>query len=142
MYRVSASSAVRWMERSDATGSISPTPRAGKSRSPLEPHRVWLLELNANDPEAIDKPNRITNLKIGRHAVRTHAKELSIGRKAHHGRDHAGRQRDNAYPVLYETVTVLLSLIMRFSKSKRWGWKSPIGEARSAQKSPWHVSSQ
>src|SRR3974390_414251 len=51
MYRVSASSAVRWTERNDATGSVSPTLRGGRSRSPLEPHRAWLLDLNAKEPD-------------------------------------------------------------------------------------------
>jgi transposase len=51
IYRVSASSAVRWTERNEETGSVSPKPRGGRSRSPLEPHRAWLLELNAKEPD-------------------------------------------------------------------------------------------
>jgi transposase len=51
VYRVSASSAVRWVERHEATGSVSPRPRGGKSRSPLEPHREWLLKLVAQEPD-------------------------------------------------------------------------------------------
>jgi len=51
LYRVSASSAVRWVARHEATGSVSPRPRGGKSRSPLEPHRDWLLELVAQEPD-------------------------------------------------------------------------------------------
>lgn len=50
-YRVSASSAVRWAELHDATGSVSPRPRGGKSRSPLEPHKDWLLDLVAREPD-------------------------------------------------------------------------------------------
>jgi len=42
-YRVSASPAVRWAGLHDATGSVSPRPRGGKSRSPLEPHKDRLL---------------------------------------------------------------------------------------------------
>lgn len=48
-FRVSPSSAIRWTELKDETGSVSPRPRGGKSRSPLEPHAVWLLELNAKE---------------------------------------------------------------------------------------------
>jgi transposase len=51
IFKVSASSAVRWTERHDATGSVSPRPRGGKSRSPLERHRAWLLALNAKEPD-------------------------------------------------------------------------------------------
>jgi transposase len=45
IYRVSVSSAIRWTELHDETGSVSPRRRGGKSRSPLEPHAAWLLEL-------------------------------------------------------------------------------------------------
>ena len=51
IFKVSASSAVRWTERHDATGNVSPKPRGGKSRSPLERHRAWLLALNAKEPD-------------------------------------------------------------------------------------------
>jgi len=51
LYRVSASSAVRWVELHDETGSVSPRPRGGKSRSPLEPHAEWLLKLVAAEPD-------------------------------------------------------------------------------------------
>ncbi len=51
LYRVSASSAVRWAELHDKTGSVSPRPRGGKSRSPLEPHTDWLLKLVADEPD-------------------------------------------------------------------------------------------
>ena len=51
LYRVSASSAVRWAELDDETGSVSPRPRGGKSRSPLEPHTDWLLNFVAEEPD-------------------------------------------------------------------------------------------
>jgi transposase len=50
-FAVSASSAIRWVELHDATGSVRPRPRSGKSRSPLEPHAAWLLELIANEAD-------------------------------------------------------------------------------------------
>ncbi len=51
LYRVSASSAVRWTELHEETGSVSPRPRGGKSRSPLERHADWLLKLVAAEPD-------------------------------------------------------------------------------------------
>ena len=50
-FRVSASSAIRWAERHEETGSVSPKPRGGHSRSPLEAHAAWLLELVAKEPD-------------------------------------------------------------------------------------------
>ena len=51
IFKVSASSAVRWAEWHEETGSVSPKPRGGRSRSPLEPHGAWLLELNTKEPD-------------------------------------------------------------------------------------------
>ncbi len=42
---------MRWAELHDETGSVSPRPRGGKSRSPLEPHQDWLLKLVAEEPD-------------------------------------------------------------------------------------------
>jgi transposase len=50
-FAVSASSAIRWMALHDETGSVSARRRGGKSRSPLEPHASWLLELVAKEPD-------------------------------------------------------------------------------------------
>jgi transposase len=50
-FRVSASSGVRWVGLKNETGGVSPRPRGGKSRSPLEPHKDWLLSLNAAEPD-------------------------------------------------------------------------------------------
>jgi transposase len=46
---VSPASAVRWVQLHGQTGSIAPRPRGGKSRSPLEPHAAWLLDLSARE---------------------------------------------------------------------------------------------
>jgi transposase len=44
LYRLDVSSAIRWVGLlQDETGGISPRPRGGKSRSPLEPHADWLF---------------------------------------------------------------------------------------------------
>lgn len=50
-FAVSASSSIRWVDLHKGTGSVSPRPRGGKSRSPLEPHASWLLELVASEPD-------------------------------------------------------------------------------------------
>lgn len=44
-FRVSAASAVRWVALKAQSGSVAQRPRGGKSRSPLEPHASWLLNL-------------------------------------------------------------------------------------------------
>lgn len=48
-FRVSASSAVRWVARHRDTGSAEAKPRGGRSRSPLEPHAAWLKGLLAKE---------------------------------------------------------------------------------------------
>lgn len=42
-----ASTAVRWIERWTRTGSVDAKPGTGYSRSPLEKHKQWLLDLVA-----------------------------------------------------------------------------------------------
>jgi transposase len=49
-FKVSISSAIRWVDWHDETGSLD-HPRKGKSRSPLEPHAAWLLELVGKEPD-------------------------------------------------------------------------------------------
>jgi transposase len=46
-FAVSAATAVRWAELYKQTGSVSPRQRKHKSRSPLEAHASWLLDLLA-----------------------------------------------------------------------------------------------
>src|SRR5674476_822548 len=50
-FKVSAASAVRWAQLYSQTGGVGPRPRGGKSRSPLEPHAVWLLDLTIAEPD-------------------------------------------------------------------------------------------
>ena len=50
-FAVSASSSIRWVELHEETGSVSPRRRDGKSRSPLELHADWLLDLIAQQPD-------------------------------------------------------------------------------------------
>jgi transposase len=56
-FAVSASSSIRWVEFHEETGSVSPRRRTGKSRSPLEAHASWLLEL-------VDKESDLTLAEI------------------------------------------------------------------------------
>jgi len=50
-FQVSPSSAIRWAELQEETGSVSPRLRGGRSRSPLEAHASWLLDLNAREAD-------------------------------------------------------------------------------------------
>ena len=56
-FAVSASSSIRWVVLHEQTGSVSPRRCAAKSRSPLEAHASWLLEL-------IDKESDLTLAEI------------------------------------------------------------------------------
>jgi transposase len=48
---VSASTAIRWIDRWTTTGSVEAKPGTGHSRSPLEEHRQWLLDLVVAEPD-------------------------------------------------------------------------------------------
>ena len=48
---IGASTAIRWLGRWTAIGSVDAKPGTGHSRSPLEEHRQWLLELVAAEPD-------------------------------------------------------------------------------------------
>jgi transposase len=50
-FAVSVSSAIRWVELHDQTGSVAPRRRCRQSRSPLEPHSSWILDLVAQEPD-------------------------------------------------------------------------------------------
>jgi transposase len=46
-----ASTTIRWMDLWQTTGSVEAKPGTGHSRSPLEAHRQWLLDLVATEPD-------------------------------------------------------------------------------------------
>jgi putative transposase len=50
-FGVSPSSAIKWMERWRQHGDVSPGSSRGRIRSPLHPHRSWLLKLVAAQPD-------------------------------------------------------------------------------------------
>jgi transposase len=45
------STAIRWIQRWTTTGSVEAKPDTGHSRSPLEKHKQWLLDLVAAEPD-------------------------------------------------------------------------------------------
>jgi Tripartite tricarboxylate transporter family receptor/Winged helix-turn helix len=51
LLNIGASTAIRWIERWTTTGSIDAKPGTGHSRSPLERHKQWLLDLIAREPD-------------------------------------------------------------------------------------------
>ena len=51
MLGLGASTAIRWIERWASSGSVAALPGTGHSRSPLEAHRQWLLDLVAAEPD-------------------------------------------------------------------------------------------
>ena len=48
---LAASTAVRWLDRWTATGTIEAKPGTSHSRSPLKAHEKWLLDLMAKEPD-------------------------------------------------------------------------------------------
>jgi transposase len=48
---VAASTAIRWIEWWTTTGSVDAKPGTGHSRSPLEKHKQWLLDLVTTQPD-------------------------------------------------------------------------------------------
>jgi transposase len=46
-----ASTTIRWMDRWRKTGNVEAKPGTGHSRSPLEQHKQWLLDLIAAEPD-------------------------------------------------------------------------------------------
>ena len=51
LLKVAASTAIRWIDQWTTTGSVAAKPGTGHSRSPLEAHGRWLLDLVAKEPD-------------------------------------------------------------------------------------------
>jgi len=51
LLNLGASTAIRWIKRWTTTGSVDAKPGTGHSRSPLEKHKQWLLDLVAREPD-------------------------------------------------------------------------------------------
>ena len=97
-FRVSVASAVRWAQLHDQTGSVQPRPRGGKSRSPLEPHAAWLLELISAEPDLtleaiVERLLADLGLKTSEASVRRFFKRHTITFKKNAARRRAGPAR-------------------------------------------------
>src|SRR5450755_1735131 len=68
LLNVGASTAIRWIERWTTTGSVEAKPGTGHSRSPLNKHEQWLLDLIAAEPDLTldDIRLRLKNAEIVR----------------------------------------------------------------------------
>ena len=94
-FKVSAASAVRWAALEKETGGVEPRPRGGRSRSPLEPHAAWLLELLAQEPflTLAEWERRIfegLELKITERSIRRFFTRHRISVKKNRARQRAG----------------------------------------------------
>ncbi len=94
-FRVSPSSAIRWAELREQTGRVDPRPRGGKSRSPLEPHTAWLLELNASQgdltlAEIVERMSEALGVKTSQSAIRRFFGRHAISLKKNSARCRAG----------------------------------------------------
>lgn len=97
-FKVSAASAVRWAQLYSQTGGVGPRPRGGKSRSPLEPHAVWLLELTTAEPDLtldaiVQRLLAGLGLKTSETAVRRFFKRHAITFKKNSARGRTGSAR-------------------------------------------------
>lgn len=97
-FKVSAASAVRWAQLHSQTGGIQPRPRGGKSRSPLEPHAAWLLDLISAEPDLtleaiVQRLLAGLGLKTSEAAVRRFFKRHTITFKKNAARRRAGSAR-------------------------------------------------
>ena len=67
---IGASTAIRWIERWTTTGTVEAKPGTGHSRSPLNKHELWLLDLVAAEPDlTLDdirvRLSRVKKLEVG-----------------------------------------------------------------------------
>jgi transposase len=70
LLNLGASTAIRWIDRWVTTGSVDEKPGTGHSRSPLQRHERWLLDLIAAEPDLTLKEIRARlarekKLKVG-----------------------------------------------------------------------------
>jgi transposase len=97
-FKVSAASAVRWVTLAAQTGGVDPRPRGGKSRSPLEPHAAWLLELNAGEgdltlAEIVRRLSEERGVEITETSIRRFFKRHAITYKKNTARQRADAAR-------------------------------------------------
>ena len=73
-FRISVSSAVRWLQRQRRTGESAALPMGGDRRSVLKPKRDWLLALVAGEPDLTLM--RISDRLQQEHGIRADASML------------------------------------------------------------------
>ena len=74
LLNLAPSTAVRWLDRWHRTGSVAAKPGTGHSRSPLDAHAQWLLDLVEMEPdltleEIRDRLRRKTKLVVATSSV-------------------------------------------------------------------------
>jgi transposase len=94
-FRVSAASAIRWVELEKATGSVSPRRRGGESRAPLEAHAAWLKGLVAREgdltlAEIVERAQAELGFATSQSAVRRFFLRHRISVKKNRARRRAG----------------------------------------------------
>jgi transposase len=97
-FKVGVSSAIRWVMLREETGGVSPRPRGGKSRSPLERHAAWLLALIAAEPDLtleaiVQRIAKELGLKTSEMSVRRFFKRHAITFKKNAPRRRTGSAR-------------------------------------------------
>ena len=65
--RIGASTAIRWVDRWTTTGCVEAKPATGHSRSPLEAHKQWLIDLVAAEPDLTLHEIQARLAKVKRH---------------------------------------------------------------------------
>lgn len=68
---IGASTAIRWIERWTTTGNVEAKPGTGHSRSPLNKHERWLLDLIAAEPDLTLADIRVRLRRVKRLTVGT-----------------------------------------------------------------------
>jgi len=94
-FRVSVSSAIRWVGLREERGGVDPRPRGGKSRSPLSAHTAWLLALVAAEPDltlaaTVERLSRARGVETSEASIRRFYQRHRISFKKNTARRRAG----------------------------------------------------
>ena len=93
-FQVGVSSAIRWTMLEKETGSVSPRPRSGGGRSPLEAHAAWLKAVVEEDPfqtlaEIVARMSAELGVSTSQSAVRRFFQRHGISVKKNRARQRA-----------------------------------------------------
>ena len=93
----------RWVSLKEETGGVAPRPPGGKSRSPLEPHADWLLQLTRAQPDLtleaiVARCEKEIGLETSEASLRRFFKRHAITFKKKSARGRAGAARRGASP--------------------------------------------